>query len=77
MGGRSKTSAEFDDHPDDVIAGYDPKRRVVHSAKPKDILAMTGYMATARYNSMHRKTSSFATVSRDVHFKYYVKNSRK
>lgn len=49
----------------------------MHSAKPKEILAMTGYMATARYNSMHRKTSSFATVPRDVHFKYYVKSTRK
>ena len=77
MGARSKTSTEFDDHPDDIIAGYEPKRRVVHSAKPKEILAMTGYMATARFNSMHRKTSSFASVARDGHFKYYVKGSRK
>ena len=60
-----------------MIAGYEPKKRAVHSAKPKEILAMTGYMATARYNSMHRKTSSFATVSRDGHFKNYVKNNRK
>lgn len=43
----------------------------------KDILAMTGYMATARFSSLHRKTSSFATCSREDHFKFYVKGNRK
>ena len=43
----------------------------------KDILSMTGYMATARFSSLHRKTSSFATCSREDHFKFYVKGNRK
>ena len=38
---------------------------------------MTGYMATARFSSMHRKTSSFASCSREDHFKFYVKGNRK
>ncbi len=77
-GVKSRTTADgFDNHPDDIIAGFDHKKRPVHSAKPKEILAMTGYMATARYNSMHRKTSSFASVARDGHFKFYVKGNRK